>query len=282
MRKEIDNFLDSLQEMKGYSQNTIVAYRNDLGQFASHFQASAEIGSITKEQLESYVYGLKGDREYASATVARKVAAIKSFYHHLLGQGLVAQDPSADLETPHVRKSLPTAITEEDVERLLEAPDPLDRIRGLRDSALLQVLYATGMRVSEVVALNLEDIRWDNNTIQCVHEDGKVRRIPLLQRPLDALALYISESRGQLVRNAEEKALFLNHRGQRLTRQGLWLIIKKYVEQVGIAHTVTPHTLRHSFAAHRLNGGADVRQVQELLGHANVSTTQVYTQVNPK
>jgi len=282
MRKEIEEFLDSLQEVKGYSQNTIVAYRNDLRQFASHFRSSDDINAITKEQLENYVYGLKGDREYASATVARKVAAIKSFYHFLLSKGAVTHDPSAELETPHVRKSLPTAITEEDVERLLEAPDPQDRMRGLRDSALLQVLYATGMRVSEVVALNLEDIQWDSHTIQCVHEDGKIRRIPLLQRPLDALAQYLAESRNQLVRDADEKALFLNHRGQRLTRQGLWLIIKKYVEQVGIAHTVTPHTLRHSFAAHRLNGGADVRQVQELLGHANVSTTQVYTQVNPK
>ncbi len=283
MRVGIERFLESLQADKKYSPNTIVAYRNDLGQFASYFETRVSgWGQITKEQLVQYVNSLKGDREYASATVARKVAAIKSLFHFLASQGQITQDPSADLGTPHVRKSLPATISEQDVEKLLDAPDLNDAACGLRDRALLQVLYATGMRVSEVVALNLQDIDWENSNISCVHEGGKVRKIPLQQEPLAELNQYIANSRSQLVHNSGETALFVNHRGQRLTRQGLWLIIKKHVAKVGIAQTVTPHTLRHSFAAHRLGKGADVHQVQELLGHANVSTTQVYTQVAPK
>ncbi|MHB9033974.1 MAG: site-specific tyrosine recombinase/integron integrase [Anaerolineae bacterium] len=283
MRTGIDQFLDSLQANRKYSPNTIVAYRNDLGQFGSYFMPLVSSwDQVSKDLLVTYINSLKGDREYASATVARKVAAIKSFFHFLVRQGLVTQDPSSELDTPHVRKSLPTAITEEEVELLLNAPDLDDLVRGLRDSALLEVLYATGMRVSEVVSLNMQDIDWDNHSITCIHEDGKERRIPLLDRPMEALTRYTRESRGQLAHDSSETALFLNHRGQRLTRQGLWLIIKKHVEKIGIPQTVTPHTLRHSFAAHRLNSGADVRQVQELLGHANVSTTQVYTQVTSK
>ncbi|MCE5258486.1 MAG: tyrosine recombinase [Chloroflexi bacterium] len=284
MRVGIERFLESLQADKKYSPNTIVAYRNDLGQFASYFETLVSgWEQISKEQLVQYVNSLKGDREYASATVARKVAAIKSLFHFLASQGQIAQDPSADLGTPHVRKSLPATISEQDVEKLLNAPDVDDAICGLRDRALLQVLYATGMRVSEVVALNLQDIDWGNGSISCFHESGKVRKIPLQQEPLAELNQYIANSRSQLVHNnLGETALFVNHRGQRLTRQGLWLIIKKHVAKVGIAQTVTPHTLRHSFAAHRLSKGADVHQVQELLGHANVSTTQVYTQVAPK
>ncbi|NLV73816.1 MAG: tyrosine recombinase [Chloroflexi bacterium] len=283
MREVIDRFLDALQQNKKYSANTIVAYRNDLGQFADHFQNLAGAHeAITDEQLLQYVNSLKGEREYASATVARKVAAIKSFYNYLQNQGLIAHNPSDELGTPHVRKSLPNAITEEEVEKLLAAPDTSDQVRGLRDSALLELLYATGMRVSEVVALNIGDINWERANVMCVHENGKERSIPLAERPLQVLRAYVDISRKRLLVDEDEQALFLNHRGQRLTRQGLWLIIKKQVEKVGINRNVTPHTLRHSFAAHRLNNGSDVRQVQELLGHANLSTTQVYTQVTAK
>ena len=286
MRQQIEEFLGSLQEQKGYSNNTIVAYRNDLGQFlqfTSEQIGATSWGSLGKENLITFVNSLRGDREYASATVARKVAATKSFFHYLLNQGAIAEDPSTDLDSPKVRKYLPTSISRPDVERLLQAPSREgSSVHGLRDTALLELLYATGMRVSEVVALDLADVDFSGNCVHCVSKGskGKERVIPIHDRALGALSTYLDDGRPRLVRVKDESALFLNHRGHRLTRQGLWLIIKKYVEEVGINASVTPHTLRHSFAAHLLDSGANVREVQGLLGHANVSTTQVYTQVN--
>jgi len=286
MRKQIEEFLESLQEQKGYSTNTIVAYRNDLGQFLQFITDHLGVlawDSVTKDHLITFVNALRGEREYASATVARKVAATKSFFHYLLSHGLIAEDPSVDLDSPKVRKYLPTSISRPDVERLLQAPSHEgSSVHGLRDTALLELLYATGMRVSEVVALDLQDIDFSDGCVHCVSKGsrGKQRIIPIHHRAIGALSGYLESGRPRLARNNDDDALFLNHRGHRLTRQGLWLIIKKYVEEVGINASVTPHTLRHSFAAHLLDSGADVREVQGLLGHANVSTTQVYTQVN--
>lgn len=287
MREQIDGFLSSLREEKGYSNNTIVAYRNDLGQFLDYLSTRLGLSSwnlVSKDHLAQYLGCLRNDHEYASATVARKVAACKSLFRHLVDRGQVPDDPSASLDSPKVRKYLPTAISESEVERLLRTPNRADSVRGMRDSALLELLYATGMRVSEVVALDVDDIDLADSFVHCVSRTGKSRerRIPIYRRAAEALATYLARSRGQLIRDAgsTERALFLNHRGQRLTRQGLWLIIKKYVEQAGITSPVTPHTLRHSFATHLLNGGADVREVQGLLGHANVSTTQVYTHLS--
>ena len=285
MRQQIEDFLHSLRVEKGYSNNTIVAYRNDLTQFAQYLSESlgaTSWASISQKDLVSYVNELKGAHEYASATVARKVAATKSFFRYLVAAAVIPVDPSANLDSPKVRKYLPTSISEQEVERLLRAPANRDTVRGIRDCALLELLYATGMRVSEVVALEVEDIDLDNCCVRCVSRNGKSRErvIPIYPRAAEALGAYLQESRGQLLRDDEETALLLNHRGRRLTRQGLWLIIKKYVEEVDISSAVTPHTLRHSFATHLLNGGADVREVQNLLGHANVSTTQVYTQLS--
>jgi len=286
MRQQIEEFLGSLQEQKGYSSNTIVAYRNDLGQFLQFISeqiGAASWSSVGKEHLVTFVNSLRGDREYASATVARKVAATKSFFHYLLNQGVIAEDPSTDLDSPKVRKYLPTSISRPDVERLLQAPSREGpSVHSLRDTALLELLYATGMRVSEVVALDLADVDFSDSCVHCVSRSskGKERIIPIRDRAISALGFYLESGRPQLARIKDENALFLNHRGHRLTRQGLWLIIKKYVEEVGINASVTPHTLRHSFAAHLLDSGANVREVQGLLGHANVSTTQVYTQVS--
>lgn len=285
MRQHIEDFLNCLQVEKGYSNNTIVAYRNDLGQFADYVIARADSDgwqSVTEQHLVAYVNCLRNEREYASATVARKVAAVKSFFHYLIDRGTVTEDPSDSLDSPKVRKYLPTSISEEEVRRLLKAPATLDTVRGMRDSALLELLYASGMRVSELVALDVPDVNLEENCVRCATKTGKnkERIIPIYRRAAQALTVYLQQSRNKLLRDEEEQALFLNHRGRRLTRQGLWLIIKKYVQEVGIEAPVTPHTLRHSFATHLLNGGADVRQVQGLLGHANVSTTQVYTQLS--
>ena len=285
MRKSMQDFLTSLREEKGYSNNTIVAYRNDISQFTQFLTDSAGVTSwsvVNRKHLESYVDCLKIEREYASATFARKVAATKSFFRHLVDRGIIKQDPSATLDSPKVRKYLPTAISEKEVEKLLNAPVNNDTVRGMRDCALLELLYATGMRVSELVALDVQDVDLGNSYVHCVNKVGKYRErtIPIYRRAVDALLTYLERSRSRLLRDDEESALFLNHRGRRLTRQGLWLIIKKYVEEAGIDAPATPHTLRHSFATHLLNGGADVHEVQGLLGHANVSTTQVYTQIN--
>ncbi|HUV94661.1 MAG TPA: site-specific tyrosine recombinase/integron integrase [Anaerolineae bacterium] len=282
MRQQIEDFLKSLRDEEGYADNTIVAYGNDLGQFARFLTdqlATTSWDSVSKKDLDAYVSYLRNEREYASATVARKVAATKSFFHYLVNVEALTDDPTATLESPKVRRYLPTSISEEDVARLLRAPEGHNTSRAVRDSALLELLYATGMRVSEVVDLNEEDVDLEDCQVQCTNRNRR-RRIPLHRRAVRALRDYLEGGRLKLLRDESETALFLNHRGRRLTRQGLWLIMKKYVEEVGIDAHVTPHTLRHSFATHLLRGGADVREVQGLLGHANVSTTQVYTQIS--
>jgi len=287
MERKMRDFLSCLRVEKGYSNNTIVAYRSDLAQFHRWLGESVEPAlksweDITKRKLLSYVLYLKTDREYATATVARKIAAIKSFFHYLVGEGVIGENPTATLDSPKVRKYLPKAISQEDVDKLLSAPARRPGPRSLRDSAILEILYASGMRVSELVALNVGDVNLASANVRCVGKANKERIIPIYPQAARAIEKYVTEGRIQLLRDSTEKALFLNHRGGRLTRQGLWLIIKRYVEEVGIAVPVTPHTLRHSFATHMLSGGADLQDVQALLGHASISTTQIYRQVTPE
>ncbi|MBC7233773.1 MAG: site-specific tyrosine recombinase XerD [Chloroflexi bacterium] len=285
MLKRIEEYLTSLEVEKGYSENTRVAYKNDLRQFMEFLKTRAEPkvtswDDVTKDHLVTYILNLKSDREYASTTVARKIAAIKSFFHFLVADGLIKDDPTATLDSPRIKKYLPRAISQQDVEKLLEAASKSDAPRALRDRAILELLYATGMRVSELVALNVGDVDLASASVRCFGKGGKERVIPVYERAVQALDEYLNKGRPQLVRDPEQKALFLNQRGMRLTRQGLWLIVKGYVKEAGIQAQVTPHTLRHSFATHMLRGGADLRNVQELLGHANIATTQVYTQVS--
>jgi integrase/recombinase XerD len=285
MQAKIESFLDFLRAEKGYSNNTIAAYRNDLTQFAEHMAESArrplgDWSGVNKATIVDYILDLK-EREYASSTVARKVAAIKSFFHFLTSEDLVGDDPTATLDSPKVKKRLPTTLSYEEVNRLLAAPGKEETSKALRDRALLELLYATGMRVTEIVSLDLEDINLASATVRVTRgKGGKERIIPIHSRAIQALDLYLGKARLQLLKDASERALFLNHRGERLTRQGLWLIIKYYVQEAGIDGEVTPHTLRHSFATHLLNGKADLRHVQELLGHANISTTQIYTHIS--
>jgi integrase/recombinase XerD len=285
MQKKIDEFLTSLEVEKGYSENTRVAYKNDLSQFLSFLKSQKtsavdQWSGVRKDHLVGYILHLKGDREYASTTVARKVAAIKSFFHFLVAEGFIKDDPTATLDSPRVKKYLPRAISQEDVERLLEETAKRDSPRGLRDRAILELLYATGMRVSELVSLDVGDVDLASASVRCFGKGGKERIIPIYERAVQAVDTYLNKGRLNLLRNPAQKALFLNQRGERLTRQGLWLIVKGYVKDAGLTVQVTPHTLRHSFATHMLRGGADLRNVQELLGHANIATTQVYTQVS--
>jgi integrase/recombinase XerD len=280
MREKIQQFLDYITIEKGYSQNTLAAYRNDLTQFAQYAEKRvSNWDEVTRDLIVDYIMAMKADQEYASSTVARKVAAIKSFFHYLVNRGELEDDPTATLDSPRVRKRLPKAISPENMERLLAEPAREQTPKALRDRALLEVLYATGLRVTELVSLNVDDVNLASATVRVIRpKDKRERQVPIHARAIEPLQDYLERGRMQLLRDPDEAALFLNHRGQRLTRQGLWLIVKHYVREVGIMEEVTPHTLRHTFATHLLNKKADLEYVQELLGHANISTTQVYVQ----
>ncbi len=286
MQDQINQFLDYLEVEKGYSNNTLAAYQNDLNQFLVFLQVESQDqrplswDNVTRDHIVSYILEMK-EREYASSTVARKVAAVKSFFKFLESAGQIKNNPAKDMETPRAEKHLPATISAEDVDRLLAAPAG-DAPASQRDRAMLELLYATGLRVSELVALDVSDVNLDEGTVRCMGKGKKERVLPVYDRAREALATYVTQGRLKLLgKHNNEDALFLNRRGTRLTRQGLWLIIKRYVEEVGIEGNVTPHTLRHSFATHMLRGGADLRAVQQMLGHANISTTQIYTQVTP-
>jgi integrase/recombinase XerD len=219
------------------------------------------------------------ERKYANSTVARKTAAVKSFFHYLVATGLVSHDPSQKLDSPKVSKYLPRAITPAEVSSLLEQPRKISSPEALRDLAMMETLYACGMRVSELVALNVADIDFDAGSVRCVGKGGRERHIPIKLRAVEAVRNYTDRGRPVLCKGVEQPALFLNHRGQRLTRQGFWLILKGYAEQARIAN-ITPHTLRHSFAAHMIERGTDLRSLQEILGHVSITTTQIYQQVS--
>lgn len=282
MKEKVLAFLDHLKNESEYSDNTTAAYKNDLNQFLSFLETEyprlEKWSQVEQATINDYVRYMR-EQPYASSSVARKVAAIKSFFHHLHEKSLIADDPTEEVDSPKVKKRLPTTLAEEDVARLLTAPAAQKTPKNLRDMALLYLLYATGMRVTEVVSLQLSDLDLARNELYCPGKDGQVRTLPFDEETEAVLQEYLEHGRPHLVKNEEETALFLNHRGHQLTRQGLWLIIKAYASQANLSEDVTPHTLRHSFAAHKLESGADLQRVQQLLGHANISTTQVYAQV---
>jgi integrase/recombinase XerD len=281
MEDKIQEFLEFITVEKGYSQNTLAAYRNDLSQFAAYLEKrQVSWDQVSQDIIMDYIMHMKTEQEYASSTVARKVAAIKSFFHYLVNRGEMADDPTATLDSPKVRKRLPKSISAEDMERLLAEPAKEETPKALRDRALLEMLYATGLRVTELVSLDVDDVNLASATVRVVRpRDKRERLVPIHQRAIEPLQEYLERGRRQLLRNPDETALFLNHRGKRLTRQGLWLIVKHYVREVGIREEVTPHTLRHTFATHLIDRKADLEYVQELLGHANISTTQIYAHV---
>ncbi|MCZ6707515.1 MAG: site-specific tyrosine recombinase XerD [Chloroflexi bacterium] len=286
MDTQVKHFLTFMSVEKGSAANTISAYRNDLEQFRQFVHTTCSNGTqaewcdVNPAVLQGYVQHLR-DKDYADATVARKVAAVKSFFNYLTAEGLVPSDPTESLSSPRVGKTLPKALTVREVDELLEQPRKRSTPEAKRDKAMLELLYATGMRVSELVSLDLDSIELHQNkaTVRCKGKGGKERLIPIHDQAVHALRIYLQEARPELARSRREKALFINRRGERLTRQGFWLILKNYARQAQISSDVTPHTLRHSFATHMLRGGAPLRSVQELLGHANISTTQVYTQL---
>jgi integrase/recombinase XerD len=284
MNERIQAFLKFLETDKGYAQNTVAAYKNDLNQFFQYIEREQHLynwSDVKKNFITNYINRLKDSGDYASSTVARKVAAIKSFFHFLVAEHTIEEDPTYALDSPKVKKRLPKAISLAEIERILDAPAAENGPKAERDLALLEMLYASGMRVTELVSLNLSDLsleedNGDTVTVRSKKNNAKERVIPLAGPAVKILKQYIENGREQMLVNPNAEALFLNNRGQRLTRQGLWLIIKHYVETVGISTKVTPHTLRHSFAAHKLSQGKSLQDIQKLLGHANISTTQVY------
>ncbi len=287
MEDRIGHFLHFLSAEKGASDNTIAAYRNDLSQFHLYLstinlngRAQTDWTRINKDVIINYVQELK-ERRYAEASVARKVAAMKSFFQFLQAEGAIQGNPTESLEAPRVGKTLPRPLTVQQIDELLEQPCKRKTPEASRDQAMLELLYATGLRVTELVSLDMESITLDPKTpsARCLGKGAKERSVPMNEHAFRALVSYLNEGRPRLVKAKPECALFVNRRGDRLTRQGFWLILKQYAKEAGIQGTVTPHSLRHSFATHMLRGGAPLRSVQELLGHANISTTQVYTQI---
>lgn len=284
MEDRVEAFLHYMAAERGSSKNTIDAYRNDLTAFSLFLKGAVDgrppLEALDRSLILRYIQWLN-DKQYARATVARKVAAVKSYCAFLLDHGDIVIDPTASVSSPRAPKPVPKPMTVDEVDLLLQEPLKSQTAEAVRDAAMLELMYATGMRVTELVSLNLDSLHLTPAPayVRCLGKGSKERTIPVYEHAVQALERYLDDSRPVLLKNRPQNALFVNRRGERLTRQGFWLILKGYARNAGIETRVTPHTLRHSFATHMLRGGASVRDVQELLGHANVSTTQVYTQL---
>jgi len=280
MKDEIQDFLHFLTVEKGLAKNTIISYKRDLQQY-SYFLREIDVHNvkdISRTHIIRYLSKMKNDGK-SSKTMARNVASIRSFHQFLLREKLTEEDPTLHIETPQMEKKLPKVLNLPEVEALLNAPNMSNEF-GYRDKAMLEILYATGMRVSELIELNISDAHLTMGFIRCIGKGNKERIIPIGSKAIEALELYLQYGRPKLVKPKHRSdALFLNHLGKRLTRQGFWKILKKLSKDAGIKKEFSPHTLRHSFATHLLENGADLRAVQEMLGHADISTTQIYTHV---
>lgn len=279
MREQLDRFLTHLKDERNLSLNTTSAYRTDLEQFIEFVAARGKDRweQLDRDDVLAFLIFLK-ERRYATSTLARRTAAVKSFCSFLHREKILPSDPTAELDSPRVDRTPPRSITVNLVDELLELPLTGSGPEALRDKAMLEMLYSTGMRVSELVALDVDDLNLEAEQVRCDGR-GKPRLLPLSGSAGTAVEEYTDIARPQLARTTSQvdQALFLNHRGRRLTRQGFWLILKRYADKLGVQE-LTPHTLRHSFAAHMLANGADLRSVQTLLGHASISTTQIYQQ----
>jgi integrase/recombinase XerD len=277
MDKLIERFIHYLAVERGLALNTLESYQRDLIGYTNFLQKSgiSDLNQTRRANIIAFLADLQR-KGRATSTISRNLASIRAFYGFMLRDGLIDSDPTANLESPKIEKRLPKVLTVSEVESLLNGPD-LGSITGIRDKAMLELLYATGIRVSELVSLNLSDVNLNMGFLKCYGKGSKERIIPLGSVALKAVSDYIMRSRVKLLRDSAEESLFLNHHGQRLSRQGFWKIIKKYANAVSIDKEITPHTLRHSFATHLLENGADLRSVQEMLGHADISTTQIYT-----
>ena len=274
-------FKSFLSEEKHASDNTIASYMRDISQFLVYLSKYADytLLAATKPVIEDYMAWLKKNGK-SPATVSRSLASLKCFYNYFITQGSIHKNPTHNVVTDKAVKKLPQVLTSREVELLLEQPECND-MKGYRDRAMLELLYATGIRVSELISLNLDDVKISAGIIKC-GASGKERVIPMYPAAIKALSDYISLVREQMIAHSDEPALFVNMNGERMSRQGFWKVIKHYQEKAKIAKEITPHTLRHSFAAHLLENGADLHSIQEMLGHADISSTQIYTQLVKK
>jgi len=277
---QVEQFRDYLALEAGNSANTVGNYVRDIGRLIAHAAArgASRPDAITAAQLREFVYDLK-DLGLAPATIRRQISAIRTYYRFLVGEGHATRDPSERLESPKQWRTLPTVLTVAEVGRLLAAPNT-DEPLAMRDRALLECAYATGARVSEVVAMKPQDLLYEDGLARIFGKGAKQRIVPVGRRALGAVALYAREIRPRFDRGKTRGVLFLNARGTPLSRVGAWMVIKRAAKLAGLTKRVTPHTLRHSFATHLLEGGADLRAVQEMLGHADLATTQLYTHVD--
>ncbi|MBO8159167.1 site-specific tyrosine recombinase XerD [Thermosyntropha sp.] len=271
-------FIEYLIYEKGLSSNSVESYRRDLDKFFSFLKQKdkfKEPNDIGKDDILDFL-GWQLEKGAAHSTVARSLSCIKSFYKFLQMEGYVEKNPTVNLETPRVKRKLPDVLSVAEVEKLMQQPDVLTPI-GIRDRAMLELMYGTGIRVSELLSLNIDDINMTAGFLRCFGKGRKERIIPVNQTSLDWIGRYLSKSRNFLVKNHFERTLFVNAKGKKMSRQGFFKILANYAKKANINKEVTPHTLRHSFATHLLENGADLRVVQEILGHADISTTQIYT-----
>ncbi|MCD7725503.1 MAG: site-specific tyrosine recombinase XerD [Clostridiales bacterium] len=279
MEKEISAFILYLHNVKNTSRNTELSYKRDLEK-VEHFMAArgiTETKDVSDGDLSDYVKYLE-DNHFAAATVSRNIASLKAFYHYMVQEGLVAEDIAEPLKAPKITKKIPAIMSPDEVVRLLEQPSG-DSPKEIRDKAMLELLYATGIRVTELITLKLSDINMQMSFLLC-RDRNKERMIPFGAAAKYALARYLNGIREEMLENKTSDVLFVNCSGQPMSRQGFWKLIKYYARKADIKADITPHTLRHSFAAHLVENGADLRSVQEMLGHSDISTTQIYANLN--
>lgn len=277
MKSLVEEFIHYLAVERGLADNTLDSYNRDLNQFMGFLENEKvlDLQKATRNLIMGYLLFLQ-KRGRATATVSRHLAALKSFYHFLLREKYIEKDPTVNLESPKLEKKLPHILSVNEVEMLLNQPKIGDP-GGLRDKAMLELLYATGIRVSELISLDVNHINLDMGYVRCFGKGSKERIIPVGSLARKCVGEYLQKGRVKLIKNKAEQSLFVNQHGRRLTRQGFWKIIKKYARLASITKEITPHTMRHSFATHLLENGADLRSVQEMLGHADITTTQIYT-----
>ena len=276
MERQLKYFFDFLENDKKLSDNTLQSYKRDLKQFKRYIEAcEINYNHVKEEDIKDYIKELQEEGKKASS-ISRCIASIRSFYQFVLKRKKIKVDPTANIQSPKIEKRVPSVLTSKEVELLLDQPKDVD-LKGTRDKAMLEFAYATGMRVTEIISLNIDDVNLEEGYVTC-KTGNKQRTIPLGTMSLNALKEYVDDARDVLIKNDDEKALFVNVNGGRLTRQGFWKIIKYYKEQAHITKDITPHGLRHSFATHLLQNGADLKAIQTMLGHSDISSTQVYMQ----
>ncbi len=277
--QDIEEFIHYLAIERGMSKHTIAAYETDLGSFVDFLETKSirDWNGVDRRVMIEYLQAERG-KGYKTSSVARHLSSIRSFFSYLKQEGKVVNEPSDWLDNPKPERRLPKVVSGEEIERLLAAPD-LSQTIGIRDKAMLELMYATGIRVSELASLDVGNLNVHSRFLRCMGKGAKERIVPVGSYAMKALNLYLTQTRPEMVNDASETALFVNRLGTRISRQGVWKLIKKYAQIAGIRAPLSPHTLRHSFATHLLEKGADLRSVQEMLGHADIGTTEIYTHV---